>query len=34
MSRLYRITILGRTFLVGWFTHAARWWRKLYIKKI
>ena len=32
MSKLYRITILGHNFLVGWFTHAARWWKRPYVK--
>lgn len=31
MSKLYKVTIFGESFLIGWFPFSSRWYNKLKI---
>lgn len=31
MSKLYKVNIVGKSFLIGWFSHANKWYHKLSI---
>lgn len=31
MSKLYKCTFFGRSFLIGWFSHADKWYHKFSI---
>jgi len=33
MSKLYKVTIFGESFLIGWFPFSSRWYNKLKIIK-
>nr|DAI57411.1 MAG TPA: DHHW protein [Caudoviricetes sp.]DAV94685.1 MAG TPA: DHHW protein [Caudoviricetes sp.] len=33
MSKLYKVTIFGESFLIGWFPFASHWYNKLKIIK-
>ena len=29
MSKLYKVTFWGESFLIGWFSHADKWYHKI-----
>lgn len=29
MSKLYKATIFGKAFMLGWFSHADKWYHKI-----
>lgn len=31
MSRLYKVTFFGKPFILGWFSHADKWYNKFNI---
>ena len=33
MSKLYKVTIFGESFLIGWFPFSSHWYNKLKIIK-
>ena len=31
MSKLYKVTLFGKSFIIGWFSHADKWYHKFSI---
>lgn len=29
MSKLYKVTLFGKPFMIGWFSHADKWYHNL-----